>query len=84
MESETELTKALVLEIKVPGWYVEDLEERGKDFDVGVEYIVTEEMMRPEVGLTVVTLPGEKCMNSDYEVVAATGQIIGARVVDAQ
>jgi hypothetical protein len=36
---------------------------------------------RPDVGLTFVTIPGEKEMNSDFEVKAMEGRIVGARIV---
>lgn len=76
-------TKRLVLHIEVPGFYVEDLQENAAEFDLTIEDIVLEEMMRGEVGLTVVTLPGEKCLNSEFDVVSRTGQIVGAEIRDA-
>lgn len=39
---------------------------------------VVREWMRPEVGITIVTQPDEKCQNSDFAVVCHTGKIVGA------
>lgn len=91
MAEETKETKALVLEIKVPQFYAEDLEEQVKLMkqegweprDGALTYIVTEEMVRREVGLSLVSLPSEKCLNSDFQLINTDGVIVGARVVDA-
>lgn len=38
--------------------------------------------MRREVGLTIVTLPGEKNLSDDFDVHAYNGRIVGAEVRD--
>jgi hypothetical protein len=43
---------------------------------------VLEEWMRAEVGITLVSIPGEKCMSDDFEVHAYTGRIVGAETRD--
>lgn len=82
-----EPTKKLVLHIEVPGVWVDDLPTAaalvaGRDQPTPEDYlfVVTEEWMRPEVGLTIVTLPGEKNLNEDFEVHAYNGRIVGAEV----
>jgi hypothetical protein len=71
-----------VLEIEVPEFYVDGTEQEFADeHDLTVFDIATEEWMRPDVGLTFVTIPGEKEMNSDFEVKAMEGRIVGARIV---
>ncbi len=75
----------LVLEIEVPDFYVDGTEEplTGSAAEYGVTLldVVTEEWMRADVGLTFVSIPGEKCLNSDSEVYAMNGRIVGARIV---
>lgn len=72
----------LVLEIEVPGFYVE-----GNEAEIAEEWggtlldVVTEEWMRSDVGLTLVSIPDEKSVNSDFEVHAMDGRIVGARIV---
>lgn len=82
--------KVLVLHVEVPGFWADDLDEMAAIYADGWEgeaddyrlTVVTEEWMRPEVGITLVSIPGEKCMNSDFEVHAYTGRIVGAEVRD--
>lgn len=77
-------TKVLVLHVEVPGFYVEDLQEAADEWcDGDVGRIVTDEMIRAEVGVTFVTVPGEKCLNSDFEVESRTCRVVGAEVRDA-
>lgn len=77
-------TKVLVLHVEVPGIYVEDLQAAADEFcDGDVRHIVTEEIMRPELGVTFVSQPGEKNLNSEFEVHALTCRIVGAEVRDA-
>jgi hypothetical protein len=38
--------------------------------------------MRRDVGLTYVSIPGEKEQNHDFEVHAMVGQIVGARIAE--
>jgi hypothetical protein len=81
--------KRLVLHIEVPGVYADDIPQSAavlsEPNEPGPEdylFVVTEEWMREEVGLTIVTLPGEKNLNEDFEVHAYTGRIVGAEVRD--
>ena len=80
--------KILVLHIEVPGVYADDLEDSAAawadETPTAEDYlsVVTEEWMRPEVGLTVVTIPGEKNTNDDFEVHAYTARIVGAGLRD--
>jgi hypothetical protein len=80
--------KTLVLHIEVPGVWADDLDERaaewGSDDPAAARLVVvTEELMRPEVGITLVSLPGEKEMSGDFEVHAYTGRIVGAETREA-
>ncbi|HZO69366.1 MAG TPA: hypothetical protein VFB74_30610 [Kribbellaceae bacterium] len=82
-------TKHLVLHIEVPGFYADDLHEMAgycsePDEPTAEDYlfVVTEEWMRRDVGLTLVSLPGEKSTNDDFEVHAYTGRIVGAEIKD--
>jgi hypothetical protein len=83
-------TKILVLHIEVPGVWADDLDASAaewaddQDNPTPKDYLnaVLEEWMRPEVGLTVVTLPGEKSSNNDFDVHAYTGWIVGAETRD--
>lgn len=81
--------KTLVLHVEVPGVYADDLEESAAAWADGESptaedflNVVVEEWMRPEVGLTVVTIPGEKSTNDDFEVHAYTARIVGAGLRD--
>jgi hypothetical protein len=81
--------KTLVLHIEVPDVYADDLEESAAAWaddepPTAEDYlnVVTEEWMRPEVGLTVVTIPGEKNTNDDFEVHAYIARIVGAELRD--
>jgi hypothetical protein len=81
--------KHLVLHVEIPGFYGGDLDEcaavmsepdpPGPDDRL---YIVTEEWMRAEVGITLVSIPGDKCLSDDFEVRAFTGRIVGAETRD--
>ena len=77
----------LVLEIEVPGFYVDGTEEplsgSGLEYGLTLLDVVTGEWMREDVGLVFVSLPGEKNMNSDFDVHAMNGRIVGARIVEA-
>ena len=53
------------------------------EHDVPLLDVVTEEWMRSDVGLTLVSIPGEKNMSDDFEVHAMNGRIVGARIVAA-
>lgn len=84
--------KKLVLHIEVEGFNADDLDEMADiwaDGDPGDRarerlYVVTEEWVRPDVGLTLVTVPGDKCMNDDFDVVAFNGRIVGAETRDRE
>ena len=75
----------LVLEIEVPEFYVDGTEEplsgSGAEYGLTLLDVVREEWMREDVGLTFVSIPGEKNLNSDFEVHAMNGRIVGARIV---
>lgn len=85
------MSKNLVLHIEVPGFYADDLDQLaaimsepdppGPDDRL---FVVIEEWMREEVGVTLVSIPGEKCMNDDFEVKAFTGRIVGAEAREAR
>lgn len=84
-------SKCLVLHIEVPGVYADDLPQHAAylsepDEPGPQDYldVVLEEWMRPEVGLTIVTLPGEKSTNDDFEVHAYTARVVGAEVREVQ
>lgn len=81
--------KKLRLTIEIDGIWADDLDEcagylSDPDPPDGEDrlYVVTEEWMRPEVTITIVTIPGEKCMNDDFEVIPYRGRIVGAEAVD--
>jgi hypothetical protein len=83
----TEPKMRLILHIEVSGVWADDLPASAAEWADGGEPspqdyldVVLEEWMRPEVGLTIVTLPGEKCMSDDFEVSAHTGRVVGAEV----
>jgi hypothetical protein len=71
----------LVIEVEVPDFNVDGVQEAADEFCGGdVAFIVTEELMRGDVGLTFVTIPGEKSQNHDFEVHTRVGRIVGARI----
>lgn len=76
-------THKLILEIEVPQFYADGTTQEAADewYDGNVLPIVTEEWMREDVGLTLVSIPGEKNLDSDFEVHAFDGRIVGARIV---
>lgn len=74
----------LILEIEVPDFYVDGTEQEFADeHELTLFDIATEEWMRRDVGLTFVTIPGEKNLNSDFDVVAMNGRIVGVRIEEA-
>jgi hypothetical protein len=79
-------TKVLILHIEVPGVWADDLPQSVAEIADGEPtpedylFVVTEEWTREQVGLTIVTLPGEKNTNDDFEVHAHTGRVVGAQV----
>lgn len=75
------MSDRLILEIEVPEFNVDGAQEAADEFlDGDVLAIVTEEWMREEVGVTFVTIPGEKNLNSDFEVHSRVCRIVGARI----
>jgi hypothetical protein len=75
----------LILEIEVPDFNVEGAQEAADEsYDGDVAVIVIEEWMRSDVGLTFVSIPGEKTMNSDFEVHSRVGRIVGARIASSE
>jgi hypothetical protein len=89
MATEPKPTKKLVLTIAVDGIWADDLPEsaaiwaeNGEPTPEDYLDVVLTEWMRSEVGLTLVTLPGDKCMNDDFMVTAHNATIIGAGVKD--
>jgi hypothetical protein len=88
-DGETAPRKKFILTIEVDGFNADDLDEYAgyiaepdpPDADDRL-FVVTEEWIRPDVTITVCTLPGDKCMNSDFELVAFSGRIIGAEIRD--
>lgn len=81
--------KRLVLHIEVPGFTADDLDAcavhvSGNNPPTAEDrlFVVVEEWMREEVGITLVSRPGEKEMADDFEVHAYTGRIVGAEVRD--
>lgn len=87
MSEPGERTKKLILHVEVPEYYADDIPEGvllwegTPDNPRDVANYLAEEI-RSDVGLTVVTIPGDKCMNDDFGVFATTGRIVGAQVVD--
>ena len=80
--------KRLRLTIEVDEFNADDLNDLVEEFDTNEDpaytrlYIVTEEWVRPEVTLTLCTIPGDKCTRDDFEMVPFTGRIVAAEAVD--
>jgi hypothetical protein len=74
------MTERLILHIEVPEVNVEGFREVAKEFDMDLLYIVLEEMMRPQVGVTFVTQPGEKCLNSEFDIFTKTCTVVGVEI----
>lgn len=71
----------LVLEIEVPEFNVDGAQEAADEwYDGDILPIVTEEWMRDDVIVVANDIPGEKNMNSDFEIHALVGRIVGARI----
>lgn len=86
-EQEHHPQRILILHIEVPGFHADDLDELAGYYSEPDPptaedrlSVVTDEWMRDQVGLTLVSRPGEKCMNDDFEVTAFTGRIVGAEL----
>lgn len=79
--------KTLVLHIAVPGFNGDDLDEfAGMDNESEPtnedRLEVIAEWMRTDVGVTLVSVPGDKCMNDDFMVKAFDGEIVGAHLME--
>lgn len=76
------MRERLILEIEVPDFNVDGTLENIAAFggDVTVHDVVVNEWMRGEVGVTFVTIPGEKCQNHEFEVETRVCRIVGARI----
>ena len=75
----------LVLEIVVPDFNVEGAQEAADEWSNGdVLPIVIEEWMRKEVGVTFVTIPGEKEQTRDFEVDSRVCHIVSARITNGE
>jgi len=87
VSDQTTPRKTLVLHIAIPEFHADNLDEYAAicsepDPPTAEDrlYVVTEEWMRAEVGITLVGLPGEKCQNDEFSVGAFTGRIVGAEL----
>lgn len=71
----------VVLKVRVPGIYADDLQEIADEYYDGnlADYLL-EEGFYPSVGLTLVTMPGEKCLNSDFGIHHYEAEVVGAEV----
>jgi hypothetical protein len=77
------VSERLILEIEVPEFNVDGAQEAANEwYDGDILPIVTEEWMRDDVIVVANDIPGEKNQNSDFEIHALVGQIVGARIVD--
>lgn len=76
-------THKLILEIEVPEFWADGTTQEAADewYDGDILPIVTEEWMRADVGLTLISIPGEKSQNHEFEVHGMDGRIVGARIV---
>lgn len=79
--------KLLVLHIAVPDVWGDDLDEAAAMYaepneptDKDRLEVVLNEWMREDVGVTFVSLPGDKCMNSEFNVCAMNGRVVGAEL----
>ncbi len=72
----------LVLEIEVPEFNVEGAQEAADEWNEG--NILIEEWMREDVVLALVSIPGEKSMNHEFELHGMAGRIVGARIVSRE
>ena len=80
--------RILRLTIEIPGVYADDLDEAAALWADGEEVtstdyldVILHEWMRPEVGITIVTLPSDKAMSDDFEIHSYEARIVGAESV---
>jgi len=72
----------LVLEIEVPEFNVDGAQDAADEYYEGDVFpIVTEEWMRRDVVLALVSIPGEKEQSYEFELHGMSGRIVGARIV---
>ena len=83
--------KVLRLTVDLPGVYADDLDELAAIWsdeepptDRDRLLAATEEWFRREVIVVLTTIPGEKCQNDEFEVVARTARIVGVDAVEAK
>lgn len=75
------MSDKLILHIEVVGFNADSIQDNADQFYNGdVAFIITEELMNSECGLTLIGHPGEKEQNSDYTVNAMNGLIVGAEI----
>lgn len=70
----------LILHIEVPGFNTEGIAEYAREIGCDPVDILVDEVMRAEVGLVFVTVPAEKSLNHEFEVVSRTCTIVGADI----
>ena len=83
--------RVLILHVVVPDVYVDDLEDLTDiwldviDGDTGLAArsaamgdLVTEEIFHHNAALTVLTIPGEKCLNDERDLISYNVRIVGA------
>lgn len=76
------MSERLVLHIEVPEFNVDGAQEAADEwYDGDILPIVIEEWMRDDVIVVANDIPGEKNQNSDFEIHALTGRIVGAQIV---
>jgi len=75
------VSERLILHIEVPEYNCEDLQEMADEYREGdLLEILLEESMKMDVGVTFVSQPGEKCLNSEFDVISRTCRIVGAEI----
>jgi hypothetical protein len=79
---------SLVLYIEIPNFNTSGIMEflaeilEHKPTPKEIADYLTDEVMREEVGVTLVSLAAPKCANDDFDVFARLGKIVGAEVGD--
>ncbi len=82
--------RTLVLHIALPGVNIDDwgdvvefefdyLDREPNAKEMADSY--TTHAFREEVGVTLVTIPGEKCMNHEFDVLSFNGRIVGIETI---
>jgi hypothetical protein len=80
------MSHRLILEIELPSDFHVDSETQttAEELEIPILDIVLGEWMREDVGLTFVSIPGEKNLSGDFGVHAMNGVIVGARIVEVE